>query len=98
MPDYLDVLAKNAMRLIKERYYATNLERAAPAVSLKESIPRCRRTPILSEIKFASPSTRDLTKEHDLKRIAKDMEDGGVVGISVLAEPRHFGGHIGYVA
>jgi len=67
-------------------------------VSLKESILRCKGTPIISEIKFASPSIGILRENRHVREIAKDMEEGGVVGISILTEPKHFRGHIGFVS
>jgi indole-3-glycerol phosphate synthase len=98
MPDYLDVLAHDAMRSIEKRYYEIAIEITAPQVGLKEAILGCKRAPIISEIKFASPSMGNLRKNWGLERIARDMEEGGAIGISVLTEPRHFKGHIGFVA
>jgi len=98
MTDYLDVLANDAMKAIEEGYYETSTKISAPPRSLKEAIIRCERIPIISEIKFASPSAGALRRENDLKRIAREMEEGGAVGISVLTETKHFGGHIGSIA
>ncbi len=98
MPDYLDVLAHDALRSVEEGYYKTSMKIAAQPVGLKEAILGCERAPIISEIKFASPSMGNLRNNRGLERIAKDMEEGGAVGISVLTEPRHFRGHIGFVA
>ncbi len=94
MPDYLDVLAEDAVKSIEDGYYETALEAPALPASLREAILRSERAPIISEIKFASPSMGILRKNCDLKRIAREMEGGGAVGISVLTEPRHFKGHI----
>ena len=98
MPDYLDVLANNAMKAIEEGYYETSTKISAPRRSLKEAIMRCERIPVISEVKFASPTTGALRRKNDLKRIARDMEEGGAVGISVLTETKHFGGHIRFVS
>jgi indole-3-glycerol phosphate synthase len=98
MPNFLDVLAESAMKSIQEGYYETAGKATAPSVSLRDAILRCKRAPIISEIKFASPSMGTLKKNLDLKRNAKAMEEGGAVGISVLTEPKHFGGNLGYIA
>ena len=98
MPDYLDVLAHDALRSVEEGYYETSMKIPAQPVGLKEAILRCKRAPIISEIKFASPSMGSLRDDRGLEGIAKDMEEGGAIGISVLTEPRHFRGHIGFVA
>jgi len=98
MPDCLDILANDVKKAIEEGYYETSIKIFAPPRSLKEAIIRCERIPIISEIKFVSPCTGALRRKNDLKRIARDMEEGGAVGISVLTERKHFGGHVGSVA
>ncbi len=98
MPDYLDILARDALRSIEEGYYETPVKAEPSHLSLREALLRCERAPIISEIKFASPSMGGLRKNCDLRRIARDMEEGGAAGISVLTEPRHFKGRIESVA
>ncbi|MCW4020550.1 MAG: indole-3-glycerol-phosphate synthase, partial [Candidatus Bathyarchaeota archaeon] len=97
MPDFLDELAKNALRSVQEGFYETFLEKVFSPGSLKDAILKCKRAPVISEIKFASPSTGTLRKSFDIKRTARDMEEGGAVGISVLTEPKHFKGHIRFI-
>ncbi len=97
MPDYIDTLARDAMKSIKEGHYETSAKVASPPRSLKEAILNARRTPIISEVKFASPSKGTLRENGDLKKIVRDMEEGGTTGISILTEPKHFNGHIKYV-
>lgn len=98
MPDYIDTLAKDAVKSIKEGYYKTATKIVAPHKSLKEAILKSKRTPIISEIKFASPSKGKLRENSDLTEIAKDMEKGGSVGISILTEPKNFKGQINFIA
>ncbi|HDJ05149.1 MAG TPA: indole-3-glycerol-phosphate synthase [Candidatus Bathyarchaeota archaeon] len=98
MPDFLDILANDAIRSIEEGYYEVATSSVAPSLSLKESILKCERAPIISEVKFASPSMGTIRRDRDLKRIVKDMEEGGAAGISVLTEPKHFNGHINFIA
>lgn len=98
MPDYIDVLAKDAMRSIKEGYYETTAKVAATPKSLKEAIITSGKgNPIISEIKFASPSKGTIRENSDLGKIAKDMEKGGSVGISILTEPKHFKGNVKFI-
>jgi indole-3-glycerol phosphate synthase len=59
---------------------------------------RCSKVPIISEIKFASPSRGLIRERSNLKTIAEDMRDGGAVGISVLTEPTHFLGRLEFVS
>ncbi|MHA1232464.1 MAG: indole-3-glycerol-phosphate synthase [Candidatus Helarchaeota archaeon] len=47
---------------------------------------------IISEIKISSPSQGKLREELDLVQTVKEMESGGVIGLSVLTEPDYFNG------
>jgi len=98
MPDYLDVLANDAIKSIEKGYYEATMQVASRPVSLKESILKCKRAPIISEVKFASPSMGILKKNRQASEIVKDMEEGGAIGISVLTEPKHFNGDINSIA
>ncbi|MGH9918709.1 MAG: indole-3-glycerol phosphate synthase TrpC, partial [Nitrososphaerales archaeon] len=65
--------------------------------SLKDSIVRSTRTPLIAEIKFTSPAEGKLRPAGDVRKIARSYERGGVSGISVLTEPKHFDGDIRYL-
>ncbi|MDD2665535.1 MAG: indole-3-glycerol phosphate synthase TrpC [Methanocellales archaeon] len=62
--------------------------------SLSEAILRSRFIPIIAEIKPRSPSEGLLRKPLDVRALAKDYEAGGAVAISVLTEPKYFGGSL----
>ncbi|MBS7610419.1 hypothetical protein KEJ19_07700, partial [Candidatus Bathyarchaeota archaeon] len=69
-------------------------ESARRRVSLKEAIAKCQHSPIIAEIKPASPSYGILRPIESLREIADAMKAGGASGISVLTEPKHFKGSI----
>jgi len=94
MADFLDKLAQGAKERINEGYYEVRTQVATPFVSLKNAVLKSERIPIIAEIKFASPSAGVLRKNSNVKDIAVAMENGGAVGISVLTEPKHFGGSL----
>ena len=94
MADFLDALAQNAKEMIKRGYYKVETQVATPFVSLKKAILESKHAPIIAEIKAASPSLGIIRKNVDAKDIAAAMENGGAVGISVLTEPKHFGGSL----
>ena len=94
MADFLDTLAQNAKEKVNEGYYEVRTQVSAPFISLKNAVLKSKFTPIIAEIKFASPSTGFLRKNVNVKDIAVAMENGGAVGISVLTEPNHFGGSL----
>ncbi|MEM3465075.1 MAG: indole-3-glycerol-phosphate synthase [Candidatus Jordarchaeales archaeon] len=92
MRDFLDVLAEDAGKTLREGFY-DDVE-AAPAVklSLVDFILSCRRAAIISEVKPASPSSGALCRGRSPAALAREMEEGGAAGISVLTEPKHFQG------
>lgn len=98
MPDFLDVLAHDAKRSIEAGYYEITTNVSTPSASLRGSILQSKNAAIISEIKFASPSAGIIREDRDLSSVARDMEEGGAVGISILTEPKHFNGHIGFIA
>jgi indole-3-glycerol phosphate synthase len=85
------------MERIKNGYYDTEMQVPTSSVSLKRKILESEHTPIIAEIKAASPSLGTIRKNVDVKKIAMAMENGGAVGISVLTEPKHFGGSLGFL-
>jgi indole-3-glycerol phosphate synthase len=66
-------------------------------VSIKESIARRQaegRLPVLSEIKVRSPKEGDLLRGRDPVALAQTMAGRAVAGISVVTEPKDFGGSV----
>ena len=94
MPDFLDVLARDAKETIDSGYYEVPAQTGSCHVSLREAIVRCANAPVITEIKAASPSAGIIKESFEAGRIARAMEEGGAVGISVLTEPKHFKGSL----
>jgi indole-3-glycerol phosphate synthase len=66
-------------------------------VSVKDSIRQRQaegRLPVLSEIKVRSPKEGDLLRGRDPVALAQAMSGRPVAGISVVTEPREFGGSV----
>ncbi|MHA2008025.1 MAG: indole-3-glycerol-phosphate synthase [Promethearchaeota archaeon] len=59
---------------------------------LSKAIKNNPETPIISEIKLASPTLGAIRKKFDVKSLATEMECSGVVGLSILTEPNYFKG------
>jgi indole-3-glycerol phosphate synthase len=102
--NFIFTLARSAAQNIEEGYYREDSEEGLSTRgpiehrSLKESITRSTGlTPLLAEIKFTSPAEGKLRPPGDVKKIARSYERGGVAGISVLTEPKHFEGDIRYI-
>lgn len=94
MTDFLDALAMDVTRTIDSGYYQTSETTSRPKISLKKMILNCEANPVISEIKSASPSLGTIRENINPSQIAKAMEKAGVVGISILTEPKHFHGSI----
>jgi indole-3-glycerol phosphate synthase len=94
MIDFLDTLAMDATKTIDSGYYKTSVVTKQLKISLKKAISECKANPVITEIKAASPSLGTIREKVNPKEIAKAMEKGGAVGISVLTEPKHFGGSL----
>ena len=89
MADFLDTLAKTARETIDSGYYEA-VNAAIPfTVSLKQAILEAKNAAVITEIKAASPSAGTIRKNLDASLIAKSMEKGGAIGLSVLTEPKH---------
>jgi len=97
MADFLDVLAKDAKETINKGYYKVSTQILAPPISLKKAILESNHLPLITEIKAASPSSGVIRKNFDPVKVARAMENGGAVGISVLTEPKHFKGSLIYL-
>ena len=95
MADFLDALARDAKETINKGYYEVSTQISTPSVSLKKAILESKHIPIITEIKAASPSLGTIRKNFNPEEVAKAMENGGAVGISVLTEPKNFKGSLG---
>jgi indole-3-glycerol phosphate synthase len=94
MPDFLDALARDAKATIKAGYYEHLTEAITEPVSLKSAVQRSHHTPVIAEIKGASPSAGVIRQDFSAEKVASAMVKGGAVGISVLTEPKHFEGSL----
>lgn len=64
---------------------------------LKQVVKQAKGLGIIAEVKKASPSKGLICEAFDPLAIAKEYEEQGVAGISVLTEPKHFLGKDEYL-
>jgi indole-3-glycerol phosphate synthase len=88
-------LAASARKTVAEGYYSVD-DAGLPRRSILEAMRKSERTPIIAEVKFRSPAEGSLRPHGDVGEIAGAYQRGGVVGISVLTEPKHFEGRLEY--
>jgi indole-3-glycerol phosphate synthase len=94
MSDFLDILAQDAKTRVNSGYYRQLNSSKPIRISLKKAIQQCETTPIIAEVKGASPSKGTIRKSFGAEKVANAMLKGGAVGISVLTEPKHFNGSL----
>ena len=95
----LKTLVRNSFKAIDDGMYEINGDREYSnhtCLSLRNNILQCRLNPLLTEIKYASPSHGTLVDYNEMKveEIAMTMERAGAIGISILAQPYLFNGSI----
>ncbi|HJU34452.1 MAG TPA: indole-3-glycerol-phosphate synthase [Nitrososphaera sp.] len=91
-------LVDNSYDAIDSGAYETNELSSHDAISLREAIGSCAHSPLITELKFSSPSEGRIRENEDPAKIAKVMVDSGAVGISVLTQPLLFNGSVEYLA
>jgi len=92
--DHLPELAAKARARVKRGYYDSSGSVNASRRSLVKTIQENRKTPIITEIKYASPSAGKIREPGNALLIAKAMLSGGACALSVLTDPEHFDGNL----
>ena len=96
MKDMLEKLAKNSQQAIKDETYEINYMNKKSEKNLVEQIRNNKHASLITEVKFSSPSLGNIRQVSDPVEIAKQMVDGGAVGLSVLTQPYLFNGSPDY--
>lgn len=98
----LKTLADNSYKAVDEGMYDADKYDYAnhTVISLRKVILTCTHVPIISEIKFSSPSKGKILDQSKIipKDLAIQMTNSGSVGISVLTQPYLFDGSIDNLA
>ena len=94
LADHLAELAAKARARVKRGYYDTSGSVNASRRSLVKTIQENRKTPIITEIKYASPSAGKIREPGNALLIAKAMLSGGACALSVLTDPENFDGNL----
>lgn len=95
MPDFLQTITVEVRKLLHSGYYTVRRENTSTATSsLKEAVQRSRGHAVIAEIKPATPLRGRLKQELNIGKYVNSAEQAGVVGFSVLTQPRHFEGSL----
>ncbi len=92
--DTIEKLVENSFRAIDEGAYDTKREILHDAISLKKAILSCLHAPLITEVKFSSPSRGQIRDFGTPAEIALTMEEAGAVALSVLTQPHLFDGSL----
>lgn len=93
--DQLGKMVKGAHELVLSGYYDSQptLEPPAERWGLSMGIDRHPFFPIIAELKVASPSN-SVISPHSVIKLVNDYVKGGAAALSVLTEPKLFGGSL----
>ena len=92
--DHLPELAAKARARVKRGYYDSSGSVNGSRRSLVNTIQENKKTPIITEIKYASPSAGKIREPGNPLLIAKAMLSGGACALSVLTDPENFAGNL----
>ena len=96
MKNMLEKLAENSQKAIEDGVYEINYKNSKSEKNLIEQIRNNKHASLITEVKFSSPSLGNIREISDPVSIAKQMVDGGAVGLSVLTQPYLFNGSPDY--
>ncbi len=96
MKDMLEKLANNSQKAISDGIYEISYKNPKSEKNLIEQIKSNTHASLITEVKFSSPSLGNIREISDPVQIAKQMVDGGAVGLSVLTQPYLFNGSPDY--
>ena len=94
MVDHLPELAAKARARVKRGYYHNGRTVDTSPRGLVKAIQESKMTPVITEIKYASPSAGKIRESGNPLQIAKAMLSGGACAISVLTDPENFEGNL----
>lgn len=92
MNGMLKTLVQNSQNAINDGVYDIPKRLQKSEVDLIDSIRKNDHAPLITEVKFSSPTQGKIRSVSDPAEIAKMMIKGGAVGISVLTQPYLFDG------
>ncbi len=98
MVDYIADLALKARARVRRGYYSNVQRGEHSSKGLAETIQKVEGTPVITEVKFGSPSAGKIREHGDQLKIATAMLKGGACAISVLTDPEDFQGNMDMLA
>ena len=93
--DTIERLVENSFKAIDDGAYDLKRSASHDAISVKKAIFACKHAPLITEVKFSSPSRGKIREVGTPAEIAIAMEEAGATALSVLTQPYMFDGSLG---
>ncbi|HVX02387.1 MAG TPA: hypothetical protein VHA09_04470, partial [Nitrososphaera sp.] len=93
--DTLERLVENSFRAIDDGSYELRWSVNHDAISVRKAIFACTHAPLITEVKFSSPSQGKIREVGTPAEIAIAMEQAGATALSILTQPYLFDGSLG---
>ena len=90
--DTLELLVENSFKAIDDGAYDLKRSVTHDTLSLKKAIFSCPHAPVITEVKFSSPSRGQIRGFGTPSEIALAMAESGATALSVLTQPYLFDG------
>ena len=90
-----EIVEKRKKTLDLEKKMQLNFDRIyqySDRINLSDNIKKNTGISIISEIKPSSPTLGEIRNNIDIKQTVLEMQDAGVIGLSILTEPNYFNG------
>lgn len=91
-------LVDNSFKAIDEGAYETAHSLTHDAINIRKAVMSCPHAPLITEVKFSSPSQGKIRNKTAPTEIAATMVNSGAIGLSVLTQPYLFEGSVEYLA
>jgi indole-3-glycerol phosphate synthase len=91
----LERLVENSFQAIDQGSYDLKRSTTHDTLSLKKAISLCKHAPLITEVKFSSPSRGQIRAVGTPAEIGLAMEESGATALSVLTQPFLFDGSLG---
>lgn len=92
--DFLISFTLEVEKLVRSGFYDITEDSKHKPISMRKSLEKSKNIPIITEVKFSSPSSGSIRRQQDIRAVVSLMEKGGASGISVLTQPKHFDGSL----
>jgi indole-3-glycerol phosphate synthase len=92
--DFLLAFAAEVRKMVDDGLYDIDYDAKYKPISMSKTLQKSRNIPIITEVKFSSPSKGTIRKLQSVGSVVSAMERGGAKAISVLTQQKHFNGSL----